>query len=375
VHLQSLSLRNFRNYRSLEVNFDPSGNLFLGGNAQGKTNLIEAIHYLATSRSQRNAGDGEILLQGEDFFLLRGTGQGEGQRSVTVEIRSFRNGPRQLKINGAVHRKVSDLLGLLSVIELSPEDVNISAGSPNHRRRFVDFCLCQMSTSYWTSLIDYGRVLQQRNTALKSRSGRRWHVADDGEMEAWDRQLIQLGADIIRRREQFLEQLNPEVDALHRQITGGVERNVLIYEPAIDRSQRGEITERFQKRLEQVKEKEVRLGVTLAGPHRDDFEITINGLRLRAFGSQGQQRTAAIALKLAAARRLEKAKGERPILLLDDVFAELDVDRTRSLFDQFDRFGQVFIATAKESDLAGCGGHLRVMSIADGTVITTSSHG
>jgi DNA replication and repair protein RecF len=368
VHLHSFTLKNFRNYRSLDLEFDASGNLFLGGNAQGKTNLIEAIHYLATARSQRGAGDEKLLRQGADFFMVQGTGTGREGRSLTIEIRSIKDGPRRLKINGAVHRKVSDLLGLLSVVELSPEDRNIVAGGPGLRRRFLDFCLCQLSPSYWKDLVEYGRILQQRNTALKSRSGHRWHAADDDELSAWNGQLVRLGSAVVKRRQRFLEQIDPQVNELHRRITGGDERIALKYQPAIEEVTGRGIDEAFHRSLDRVREKEHRLGVTLAGPHRDDVLISVNERDLRTYGSQGQQRTAAIALKLAADRQLEVSRGGSPILLLDDVFAELDVDRTRALFDLFHGFGQIFVATAKESDLAGCGDHLTRMAVSDGTV-------
>ena len=368
MHLQSFSLKNFRNYQSLDLEFNPSGHLFLGSNAQGKTNLIEAIHYLATARSQRGAGDEELLRQGAEFFVVQGTGREQDGRSVTIEIRSIKDGPRRLKINGAVHRKVSDLLGLLSIVELSPEDRNIVAGGPGYRRRFLNFCLCQLSPSYWNSLVEYGRILQQRNTALKSRSERRWHAADDDEMAAWDEQLIQMGTAIVRRRRDFLERIDPLVNDLHRRITGGHERIALEYQPAIEAEDGRDLRGDFQSSLSKVRHRESRLGITLVGPHRDDVLITVNSKSLRTYGSQGQQRTAAIALKLAAARQLEMSREGAPVLLLDDVFAELDVDRTRALFKLFERFGQVFVATAKESDLAGCGDHLGRMFISGGEV-------
>ena len=368
MRLQSFSLRNFRNYRSLDLQIESSGHIFLGGNAQGKTNLIEAIHYLATARSQRGAGDEELLRQGAEFFVVEGTGQGQNGRSITIEIRSVRDGHRRLKINGAVHRKVSDLLGLISVVGLSPEDSNIVAGGPGYRRQFLNFCLCQLSSPYWNSLIEYGRILQQRNTALKSRSGRRWRAADDDELAAWDDQLIRLGSAIVKRRKDFLERVDSQVNDFHHRITGGQERIELKYQSAIEAADGRGIQENFQRSLTRVREKETRLGITLVGPHRDDVSITVNDRNLRTYGSQGQQRTAAIALKLAAARQLEASRGGAPILLLDDVFAELDENRTRALFELFGRFGQIFVATAKESDLAGCGDHLGRMVISDGTV-------
>jgi DNA replication and repair protein RecF len=368
LYLKSLSLRNFRNYESLDLPFESSGNLFLGGNAQGKTNLIEAIHCLATARSQRGASENELIRQDAGFYLIKGEGVFSDRSPVTIEIRSLREDGRQLRINGSVHRKVSDLMGLLAVVDLSPEDVNIVGGAPHHRRRFLNFCLCQLSSSYWISLTEYNRILQQRNTALKSRAGRRWHVADDDEIEAWNQELVTVGAQLIRRRGEFLKQLNPEVNFFHQRITDGGEEIALTYEPAIELTQGGKIPDHFQTTLRRVRDKEMKLGMTLAGPHRDDVALTVNGRNLRTFGSQGQQRTSAIALKLAAARLLEKKFGEQPILLLDDVFAELDVDRTRFLFDQFSRLGQLFIATAKESDLAGCGEQLRRMLISNGTV-------
>ncbi len=368
MRLQTFSLKNFRNYRSLDLEFEAPGHLFLGGNAQGKTNLVEAIFYLATARSQRGAGDEELLRQGDEFFMVQGTGRSQDGRSLSIEIRALRNGPRRLKINGAVHRKVSDLLGLLSIVELSPEDRNIVAGGPGHRRRFLNYCLCQISPPYWNSLIEYGRILLQRNTALKSRSGKRWHAADDDELAAWDDQLVRLGSTLVERRRDFLHKIGPQVNDFHHRITGGSERIDLIYRPAIDERVERPVADGFHSALKKVREKESRLGVTLVGPHRDDVLITVNGESLRTYGSQGQQRTAAIALKLAAARQLEATRREAPILLLDDVFAELDVDRTRALFGIFEEFGQIFVTTAKESDLAGCGDHLGRLFIADGTV-------
>jgi DNA replication and repair protein RecF len=368
LFIEALSLRNFRNYENLELQFEPSGNLFLGGNAQGKTNLLEAIHCLITARSQRNAEEEELIRNGAEFSLLRGTGLGgEGQR-VTIELSSLRQQGRQLKINGAIHRKMSDLVGLFYVVNLSPEDVNVVGGSPQQRRRFLNFCLCQISSSYWASLIEYGRILQQRNIALKSLSGRKWRPADGDELQAWNQQLATVGARIIRKREEVLKKIDPEVKLFHQRISDGGEEIFLTYRPTFELAGDRDIERKFLDALDREREKELKAGVTVVGPHRDDVMMTVNGMDLRTFGSQGQQRTAAIALKLAAARFFEKTMGEQPILLLDDVFAELDRQRTSLLFDLLAEFGQLFIATAKESDLAGGGQDLRRMLVAGGTV-------
>lgn len=366
--MESLSLRNFRNYDALDLHFEASGNLFLGGNAQGKSNLLEAIHCLCVARSPRNADDDDLIMHGSEYLLLDGKGVGAGNRRVTVEIRYVRERGRQLRINGTVHRRISDLLGLFYVINLSPEDGAVVGGAPRQRRRFLNFCICQISASYWASLTEYQRIVQQRNMALRTCSRGRWSCADADELEAWDRQLVTVGTRIIRKRGEFLRKLSPEVDRFHRRISNGGERLSLTYKPASELDEHGDIERQFKAALERLRERELKFGMTLVGPHRDEVLITVNDLDIKAFGSQGQHRTAAIALKLAAARFLEKEKGEQPILLLDDVFAELDQNRTRQLFDLLDDFGQLFIATAKESDLAGCGENLHRMIIADGTV-------
>lgn len=366
--VQSLSLRNFRNYETLDLDFEPSGNLFLGANAQGKTNLLEAIHCFCLARSHRQVHEDELIRHGADHLLLRGNGVGGGNRKITVQIRALREGGRRLKINGVTHRKISDLIGRFYVVSLSPEDVKIVGGSPHQRRHFLNFCICQTSLSYWTSLLEYGRVLKQRNIALKSFSSRRWRAADTDELEAWGRQLASVGSRIMRKRGEVLRKLDPEVSLFHQQISDGGERLSLTYKPAFELAEDGDIEEQFIASLGHLREKEINCGMSLLGPHRDDVLMTVNGEPLRVFGSQGQQRTASIALKLAAARFLEKASGERPILLLDDVFAELDQERTRLLFDLLAEFGQLFIATAKESDLAGGGQDLRKMLVANGTV-------
>lgn len=363
-----LSLRNFRNYKALELNFSTSGHIFLGGNAQGKTNLLEAIHYLCMARSQRKASEEELIREGAEQLYLNGMGLAAGNRRVSVEILFARENGRRLKINDAVHRSTSDLLGLFYVVNLSPEDVAVVMGAPRQRRRFLNSFISQISISYWASLLEYQKIIQHRNIALRSRSGGRWRAADDDELEAWAQQLVAVGARIIRKRGQVLKKLNPEVQRLHQKISDGSERITLTYKAAGDLDVNGDIEEQFKLALERTREKELKFGMTLVGPHRDDVVVTVNGMDLRIFGSQGQHRTAAIALKLAAARFLQQARGEQPILLLDDVFAELDQNRTRLVFDVLAEFGQMFIATAKESDLAGCGESLGRMIIADGTV-------
>jgi DNA replication and repair protein RecF len=295
-------------------------------------------------------------------------GLAAGNRRVNVEILFARENGRRLKINDALHRRASDLLGLFYVINLSPEDVAVVVGAPRQRRRFLNSFICQISSSYWASLLEYRKIIQHRNVALRSRSGGRWRAADDEELEAWAQQLAAVGARIIRKRGQVLKKLTPEVERFHQKISEGSERITLMYKAAGDFDVSGDIEEQFQLALERNREKELKFGMTLVGPHRDDLVVTVNGMDLRIFGSQGQHRTAAIALKLAAARFLQQGRGEQPILLLDDVFAELDQKRTSLLFDVLTEFGQIFIATAKESDLAGCGENLRRMIIADGTV-------
>jgi DNA replication and repair protein RecF len=371
LFVESLSLRNFRNYETLELEFKPSGYLFLGGNAQGKTNLLEAIHYLCVARSQRSASDDEIIRHGADHFSIKGRGFCAENRQLAVEIYSAREGGRRLKVNGSVRRKISDLLGLFCVVNFSPEDVAVVGGPPRYRRRFLNFLICQVNPSYLTSLQEYLRIVQQRNVALRSRPGGKWPGVEANELEAWDQQLVTVGTRIISKRGEVLRKLNPEVDQFHRRISDGGERLSLAYEPAGELKEDGDLADQFRAALARHRDRERKFGMTLVGPHRDEVTMTVNNMNLRAFGSQGQHRTAAIALKLAAAQFLEQIRGEQPILLLDDVFAELDQERTRLLFDLLAEFGQLFITTAKETDLAGCGENLHRMIISKGTVTSS----
>lgn len=368
MFVESLSLRNFRNYEVLDVQFEPSGHLFLGGNAQGKTNLLEAIHYLCVAKSQRNASDDEIIQYGAEHFSLKGRGFYAESRPLIVEIYAERQGGRRLKVNGSIRRRISDLLGLFCVVNFSPEDVAVVAGPPRYRRRFLNFLICQISSSYLTSLQEYKRILQQRNTALRAKPGGRWAVADADDLEVWDQQLVETGTRIISKRREVLRKLNPQVGQFHRRISDGGEQISLAYKPAVELSEGSEIADQFRAALSRQRDRELKFGITLVGPHRDEVDMTIDNMNLRAFGSQGQHRTAAIAFKLAAAQFLKHARGEQPILLLDDVFAELDQKRTRLLFDLLAEFGQLFITTAKESDLVGCGQNLHRMIISKGTV-------
>ncbi len=366
--LESLSLKNFRNYKTLQLHFEPCGHLFLGENAQGKTNLIEAIHYLCMARSPRNANEQDLIRHSRDYFFLKGVGIVGGSRRVTVEIFSTRDGKRRLKINGSAHRKVSDLLDVFSVVNLSPEDVTVVGGAPRQRRRFLNYCICQVSSSYWRSLTEYQRIVQQRNMAIKSRHGTRWRAADADELEAWDQQLVAVGSRIMVKRLEFVNKMDPQVNRYHQKVSHGDEHISVNYDPSFQIDAGDRIEPQFQRALDRLREREFEFGMTLVGPHRDDVRLLLNGIDLRTFGSQGQQRTAAVALKLAAARFLEETRGEQPILLLDDVFAELDGPRTRLVFNELQQFGQCFIATAKESDLAGCGHDMRRLLVANGTV-------
>lgn len=365
MHLRVLSLVNFRNYRTLSLTCDERANLFLGSNGQGKTNLLEAIYYLCVARSCREALDKELVTVGGGFFLIRGTGISSSGRDIELEIRYASATGKRVSINQQPQRSLSDLFGSMTAVMISPDDRYMIQGAPNFRRRFLDIAIAQTSPAYLTTLQDYRRVVRQRNEALRQLFPRTQRLPD---FDVWNTQLIQLGSRIMRKRLAVVTQLNTEVQALHRQISASMEELSIRYTSSFPYDTETQLEETFAEALAHSADEERARGITVVGPHRDDLYLSINGLSLSTYGSQGQHKTAATAMKLAEARFLWQQADTPPLLLLDDVFAELDSTRTAQLIELLPTFGQVFITAAKESDLGPCGNRFRRFRVHAGTV-------
>jgi len=322
VIIKSIKLENFRNYDSLDLDFEKGTNILYGDNAQGKTNVLEAIYLSATTKSHKGSKDKEIIRFDKDEAHIRTFLDKEGME-YRVDMHLRKSKSKGIAINGQPIKKAADLVGLLNVVFFSPEDLSIIKNGPSDRRKFVDMELFQIDKFYLYNLNQYNKIINQRNKLLKDF----YFNTDLNEtLQIWNMQLVSYGKQIINRREKFVEQLNEIIYDIHKNLSGGREELKIIYEPNV-----GE--EDFEYKLKNSQERDIKLKMTSVGPHRDDFCFMVNGVDIRKYGSQGQQRTAALSLKLAEIEIVKKVTGDNPVLLLDDVLSELDSNRQNYLLN------------------------------------------
>ena len=385
MHLQHLSLTNFRNYTRLELALPGGLTIVQGDNAQGKSNLLEAITYLATSRSSRTSSDGELvnwLALEEPYPYVRLAARLSKQERVEqVDItlvpgKSNGRFRKQVRING-VNRRGLDLIGIMLVVLFRPEDVDLISGSPSLRRRYLDMALCQMEPVYCRALSQYNKVLGQRNALLRQLRESRRKVGE--QLRYWDEKLVETGSLVIARRQWLINQIDDEASLRHLDLSGGYERLRLKYLPSFDPGHRPEnanasfpstnsLRERgvyyaelsqaqvrasFVAHLRASQAQDIAAGMTLLGPHRDDMGFYLGDRNLRNFGSRGQQRTAALASKLAELTIMTEVSGEAPILLLDDVMSELDANRRSMLLDILTSVPQAIVTTTDWDHFSG----------------------
>ncbi len=320
--IKSIKLNNYRNYEHLELDFDNNINILYGDNAQGKTNLLEACYYSAIGKSYKGSKDKDIVRFNQDVLGIN-TVIGKNNRDYIIDITINKNKKKIIKIDNVPIRKTSELLGLLNVILFSPEDLNIIKNGPSERRRFIDSELCQIDSIYLSDMINYNKVLNNRNKLLKEISV---NNSLKDTLDVWDEQLINYGKRIIKRRREFINELKYYVKDKHLTISGGKEELIINYEPNVD-----DIF--FEDELISKRDKDLRFTQTSVGPHRDDISFKINNIDMRKFGSQGQQRCCALSLKLSEIDIVKNIIKENPVLLLDDVLSELDSNRQKFLLN------------------------------------------
>ena len=320
MYIESIRLNNFRNYESLEMNFDQGTNILYGDNAQGKTNILEAVYLAGTSKSHKGSKDREMIRFDAEEAHIRTVVEKNGVDN-RIDIHLKKNSAKGIAVNGIPIRKAGELFGILNLVVFSPEDLNIIKNGPAERRCFLDSEICQLSRLYMIELANYNKVVAQRNKLLKeiSFSGR---MADT--LEIWDEQMVRYGTSIISERKKFISRLNDILSEIHQNLTGGKEQILITYEPNVSE-------EAFSEELKAGRERDLRFGQSYTGPHRDDFCVRVNDIDIRKYGSQGQQRTAALSLKLAEIRLVEEEIHDTPVLLLDDVLSELDGSRQNYL--------------------------------------------
>ena len=322
MNIRSIELKNFRNYENLEISFDEGTNILFGDNAQGKTNILEAAYMSGTTKSHKGSRDKEMIRFGEEEAHLK-TVVMRGGREYQIDMHLKKNRAKGIAIDKIPIKKASELFGILNIVFFSPEDLNIIKNGPAERRRFLDSELCQLDRIYLADLTNYNKILAQRNKLLKDMI---YRPSLSDTLPVWDMQLIETGKKIIRRRKQFVDELREVVSDIHYRISGGKEELFLKYEPNID-----DIF--FEDELSRAKEKDKKLCQTSVGPHRDDLLFSIGDVDIRKYGSQGQQRTSALSLKLSEIELVRKSISDTPVLLLDDVLSELDSSRQNYLLN------------------------------------------
>lgn len=355
--IKSLELMNFRNYEFLDLKFCEGTNILYGDNAQGKTNVLEAIYLSATTKSHKGSKDRDIVSFNKEESHIRTYLDKEGiEYKVDMHLRKSKS--KGIAVDGQKIKKAADILGLLNVVFFSPEDLSIIKNGPSERRRFVDMELCQLDNFYLYNLNHYNKIVNQRNKLLKDMY---FNPQLKETLNIWDSQLVSFGSKIIERRRIFTEQLNEIIYEIHKKLSGGKEELVIKYEPDVE-------IEDFESRMKSSQEKDIKSKQTSVGPHRDDFCFMAGNIDIRKFGSQGQQRTAALSLKLSEIELVKKIAKDTPVLLLDDVLSELDSSRQNYLLSSIGNIQTIITCTGLDEFVNNRFEIDKVFKVVEGTV-------
>ena len=357
MYIESLELKNYRNYEYLCIDFSSGTNILYGDNAQGKTNVLEAVYLCGTTKSHRGSKDKEVIRFEQDESHIRMMVNKDGV-SHKIDMHLKKNKSKGIAIDGIPIKKASQLFGIVNLVFFSPEDLNIIKNGPSERRRFLDLELCQLSKIYLQDLADYNKILNQRNKLLKDIS---FSPGLADTLDIWDMQLCSYGKKIIHIRKQFMEELNLIIHQIHGRLTGDKEDICLEYEPDVNEDE-------FETRLALVRDKDLKMKVSSTGPHRDDFCVRVNGIDIRKFGSQGQQRTAALSLKMAELRLVKNRIHDDPVLLLDDVLSELDSGRQNYLLKSINDIQTMITCTGLDEFIQNQFSINKVFRVTDGKV-------
>ena len=355
--IKSIELADYRNYDSLVLEFDKGTNILYGDNAQGKTNILEAIYLAATTKSHKGSKDKEIINFEKEEAHIRTYLEKEGVET-RVDMHLRKSGSKGIAIDGQKLKKAAELLGLCNVVFFSPEDLAIIKNGPAERRRFVDMELCQLDSFYIYNLNHYNKIVNQRNKLLKDMY---MNPSLRETLNIWDMQLVSFGSKIIERRKLFVDQLNEIIYGIHKNLSGGKEELKIIYEPDVE-------IDDYEKTLFGSQDRDIKSKMTTVGPHRDDFSFVVGDIDIRKFGSQGQQRTAALSLKLSEIELVKKIAKDTPILLLDDVLSELDSNRQNYLLNSIGDIQTIITCTGLEEFVNNRFEINRVFKVNDGKV-------
>lgn len=341
------------------MNFDEKINIIYGDNAQGKTNILESMYVCATSKSHRGSKDREIIRFDNDESHIK-VNVKKNDMNYRIDMHLKKNKPKGIAVNGIPIKRAVELFGILNIVFFSPEDLNIIKNGPSERRRFIDMELSQLDKIYLDCLINYNKVVNQRNSLLKEYafSGREDIISS---LDIWDMQLVKYGNDVIKSREKFVKEINDLVKSIHTKLSGDREQLEIIYEPCVKEKD-------FESELVRVRDRDLKFKCTNIGPHKDDMCFLINGMDVRKYGSQGQQRTAALSLKLAEIELVKQIIHDTPVLFLDDVLSELDSKRQNFLLDSIGNIQTMITCTGLDEFINNRFSINKIFKVVNGTV-------
>lgn len=355
--IESIELKNYRNYENLHLTLDPGTNIFYGDNAQGKTNILESVFLGCTSKSYKMAKDRDMIRFGaEEAHIKLCVRKKDVPFRIDMHLKKAKS--KGIAIDGIPIKRASELFGIANVVCFSPEDLSLVKEGPALRRRFMDLELCQLDKVYVHHLISYNKLVNQRNRLLKDLSYRPEYM---DTLDAWDEQLILHGEKLISIRGKFITELNKMIHEIHYRLSGGREDLRILYEPSAEAGN-------YEEALRKSREADIRHRLTMVGPHRDDINFVIDGIDIRKFGSQGQQRTAALALKLSEIELVRRQIQDDPILLLDDVLSELDSNRQNYLLELLKQTQTIITCTGLDDFVNNRFQIDRVFRVVDGEV-------
>ena len=362
MFIKRLQMLNYRNYNALDIELCPNVNVFMGDNAQGKTNILEAIYYCAFAKSHRTSKDKELInWNGEHACISVDVGRERLDKRIDISI--LKDGKKSIRINKIKIKKIGELFGNFNVVMFSPEDLRIIKDSPGVRRKFIDMELCQLNPKYYYNLVQYNKVLNERNILLRNRN------TSSEMLEIYDMQLVEFGYNIIRDRIKYIESLNKYAEKIHSDITSGKEKINFKYISTIKDLEN--IKENFYTLLKKNRSKDCDRGITSIGPHRDDFFVYINDIDTKSYGSQGQQRTAVLTMKFSSLEIIKELTGEFPVLLLDDVLSELDFNRKKYILSTIGQIQTVITCTGIEDLYEYLDEKAKVFKVKNGEIVNS----
>lgn len=359
MYIRYLKLLNFRNYQDLKIEFTNGINILTGDNAQGKTNILESIYYCAIGKSHRTNKDKDLINWSKQESFINAY-ISTNRLDKKIELKIFKEGKKGININGIKVKKINELLGNFYVVMFAPEDLKIVKESPSYRRKFLDMEICKLSNKYYNNLVEYKKILAERNTVLKN-----WNNNYD-MLDIYDDQLSRVGMDIIKYRISYLNELKKSALKIHSDITNCSEEINFKYITDIKGASSTHYD--FNKLLKLNRNNDINKKITNIGPHRDDFSIEINGIDTRHYGSQGQQRTAILTIKFASLNVIKNKTGEYPVLLLDDVLSELDINRQKYIISAIENVQTIITCTNIEDIKKYISNNAKVFRVRRGSI-------